>query len=91
MTQLDIVYTVIIVICLVITGGNGVIALVRYLKGKKYDDNEYKTRCKMLAGMLRAGVEVPTSFIIKVLEGRINNETFAESIKDFKKEDKKKK
>lgn len=84
MTQLDILYTIVVCLLLLIVGTNGIFNLVKWIKGKKYDESEYKTRCKLLAEILRAGIEVPTMFIVKVLEGKVSNITFAETINDLK-------
>lgn len=84
MSGQDLIYSIAIVILLLISGTNGIISLVKYIKAKKYDESEYKTRCKMLAEILKAGIQVPTEFIVKVLEGRVSNDTFAETITELK-------
>lgn len=86
----DIIYLVVTAILLLIVGTNGIFNLVKWIKGKKYDEAEYKTRCKLLAEILRAGIPVPTEFIVKVLEGKVSNDTFAETITELKLSKKKK-
>lgn len=81
---IDIIYFVITAILLLVVGTNGIFNLIKWFRAKKYDESEYKTRCKMLAEILKAGIEVPTTFIVKVLEGRVSNDTFAETITELK-------
>lgn len=85
----DLIYWVLTTVLLLIVGTNGVFNLVKWIKAKKYDESEYKTRCKMLAELLKAGVDVPKEFIIKVLEGRVSNDLFAETITELKIKNKK--
>ena len=82
--MLDLIYLIVTAVLLLIVGTNGIFQLVKWIKAKKYDESEYKTRCKMLAEILKAGIEVPTNFIVKVLEGRVSNDTFAETITELK-------
>lgn len=80
----DLLYLIVSAIVLLIVGTNGIFQLVKWIKAKKYDESEYKTRCKMLAELLKSGVKVPVKFIIKVLEGKVSNDTFAETITELK-------
>ena len=82
--MLDLIYLIVTAILLLIVGTNGIFQLVKWIKAKKYDESEYKTRCKMLAEILKAGIQVPTSFIVKVLEGKVSNDSFAETITELK-------
>lgn len=84
MSSTDLIYTIVLTILILIVGTNGIFDLVKWIRNKKYDETEYKTRCKMLAEILKAGIEVPTDFIVKVLEGKVSNDRFAETIIDLK-------
>lgn len=85
----DLLYLIVSALVILFVGTNGVVSLVKWAKAKKYDESEYKTRCKMLAELLKAGVKVPVKFIVKVLEGKVSNDTFAETITELKLDQKK--
>lgn len=83
---IDIIYFVVTAVLLVIVGTNGIFNLIKWIKGKKYDENEFKIRCNLLADLIEKGVEVPKELIVAVLRGKISNNSFATRIASLSQE-----